>query len=260
VRLARRRFLGVSLVAPAVLGGGCALRPPPPAIPMQSLRFASSCAGRANTLLVMLPGAYSRAQEFVDEGFVEALARRRMPADVAIVDAHLGYYVERTIVQRLQDDVVAPARASGYRQVWLLGISLGGFGALGHALRHPGGADGLVLLAPYLGSRLLLDEIERAGGPVAWRARTPRPTSGDDLDRELWHWLATPEERRGLPVHLGYGRGDRFAEAHERLRDLLPAERTIDVPGGHDWRAWRELWDTMLDRAILAGSGCADGS
>ena len=49
----------------------------------------------------------------------------------------------RQIVVEQEQDVLAPARAAGYRQVWLLGVSLGAFGALAHAAEHPDAVDGV---------------------------------------------------------------------------------------------------------------------
>lgn len=55
----------------------------------------------------------------------------------------------------------------------------------------------------------------------------------------------------GPPVWLGFGREDRFADAHRLLAQALPAERHFDVPGGHDWPPWRALWSAWLDRRLL---------
>jgi hypothetical protein len=40
-------------------------------------------------------------------------------------------------------------------------------------------------------------------------------------------------------LHLGYGRDDRFADAHRLLATQLPAAQVFDTPGGHDWPVWR---------------------
>ena len=47
----------------------------------------------------------------------------------------------------------------GLPHVWLGGISLGGLFALDYAATDAGAWDGLCLLAPYLGNRLLIGEI-----------------------------------------------------------------------------------------------------
>ena len=53
----------------------------------------------------------------------------------------------------------------GCRSIWLAGISLGGFIALDYAADlSRRDWDGLCLLAPYLGNRMLIDEIAGAAG------------------------------------------------------------------------------------------------
>ena len=237
---------------------GCSLlMAPPTRVPMDVLRPAGGpCNGAAPVLLVMLPGAYSRPPEFVDEGFVPDVRRRGLAVDIAIADSHLGYFNERSILTRLREDVVLPARAQGYR-VWLVGISLGGFAALGYAAHHPDEVDGLVVLAPYLGRRQLLMEIDAAGGPMAWRSAPHAPPTEDEPERLVWEWLtaraAAPDApaTTRLPLYLGFGSEDRFAASHRVLAGILPPNHSDSVPGGHDWPPWRALWSNWLDRGLL---------
>ena len=67
--------------------------------------------------------------------------------DSIAVDAHLGYYFQRTVIARLQADVLQPARQQGYRRIVLVGVSLGGLGALLCERDLPGSVDALVLAA-----------------------------------------------------------------------------------------------------------------
>jgi pimeloyl-ACP methyl ester carboxylesterase len=208
------------------------------------------CGSRPQTLLVMLPGASSLPEEFLREGFVRALRERHLAVDVLLVDAHPGYYKDRTVLERLQADVIAPARAKGYRKIWLVGVSLGGLGALIQARAQPADADGLMLLAPYLGERRVTDAVQADGGLKAWRGAAPDPVP-DDLDLRLWQWLQAyaTEPAQRLPLVLGYALGDRLAPANRLLADSLPADRVFTTAGGHDWPEWRLLWKQMLERA-----------
>ena len=215
-------------------------------MPMDVLTLAGPCKGPAPVLLVMLPGAYSRPRDFVDEGFVDAVRSRAIAADIALPDASLGYFEDRSVLHRLREDVVLPARARGTGRVWLVSISLGGFAALGYAARHGDEIDGVVALAPYLGRRTLIQQIAAAGGPRAWAGAT---AADDDPEAGLWRALAGG--RIVPPVYLGAGRDDRFADAHALLRTLLPAERCFDTAGGHDWSPWRTLWNAWLARGLL---------
>lgn len=281
-----RCIAGVSALAVAALSG-CALLPRPAPVPMPLLQPAGPCDGIpadraaariAPVLLVMLPGAYSLPPEFVDEGFVSMLRARGVDADVQIADSHLGYFSNGSVLDRLRDDVVAPARARGYRQIWLVGISLGGYGALAYAAVHGhdprAGVDGVLAIAPYLGGRRLLAEIEAAGGPRPWAAaqppvvddRVPSMAAGgasDDAGREVWRWVVAHTDAaraaptaagpgaRPLPVYLGFGTEDRLAEGHRLLAGVLPPDHVDRVAGDHDWPPWRALWQHWLLRDLL---------
>ncbi|VTU17030.1 Alpha/beta hydrolase family protein [Variovorax sp. SRS16] len=242
------RALLAATGALSLLLGGCGLWRPAK-VPMDSTLSKSSCTASAETLLVMLPGAYSRPDEFVREGFLAALDERRLAVDVLRVDAHLGYYNNGSIFERLQADVFAPARAQGYRSIWILGISVGGLGALGYAEMHPGEIAGIVALAPYLGERLTSTEIANAGGLARWRAPAG-PLSNDKGEQRLWRWLqryGTGASSPDLPpLYLGHGQSDRFAFSHQLLAAVLPPERVFTTEGGHDWPQWRRLWHRML--------------
>lgn len=219
---------------------------------MQRLITTAPCAPRADALLVFLPGAYDRPADLAEQGFARAVADRSLALDVWLVDAHLGYYHERSIVERLHAEVIAPARALGYRTIGLAGISIGGFGALLYAQAHPQEVQGVIALAPYLGPRPLLKEIEAAGGAAAWAASgaAERAEAPDAAERALWRWLTRvgPQAAAdGRPeLVLGYGSEDRLVAGHRLLAAVLPPERVLTTPGGHDWPAWRTLWARIL--------------
>ena len=238
----RRRVLACAM---ALTMAGCAAWRPL-TVPMRSIAVPGACAAPVDTLLVLLPGSYSLPEEFEREGFLDAVRAHRLAADLLLVDAHVGYYHQRSVVDRLQADVIAPARARGYRNIWLAGISIGGLGAMLYAEARPGEVDGLVLLAPYLGTPLVAKDIANAGGLAAWRA-PPAPVA-QDLDAGLWRWLQqqTGPAAATPPLWLGYGLDDRFATNAEQLRRALPATRVFTAPGGHDWPVWTGLWQRML--------------
>src|SRR4030095_13806393 len=94
---------------------------------------------RSDTLLMFLPGAFLKPEEFEREGFVQAVRERALAADALLVDADVSYYYDQTFIERLNEDVIRPQRARGYESIWLVGISIGGFGALGPQLSPPRG-------------------------------------------------------------------------------------------------------------------------
>jgi pimeloyl-ACP methyl ester carboxylesterase len=246
-------------VLPAICAGllllsGCSfLRPA--TVPLATDRDLASCSAKTDTLLVFLPGAHSTIDEFVREGFVQEVRQRRIAADIVMADVHMAYYSNRSAIDRLEADVLVPARAAGYRAIWLVGISVGGFGALIHEELLPGGVTGIVALAPYLGERELTRVIAQAGGLAAWQAPAG-PLPLEQMETRLWRWLqAQVKLPAGAPaLYLGYGTDDRFADSHRLLAAALPPQRVFTTPGGHDWAPWRRLWQQVL--AVLPLPAC----
>jgi len=203
--------------------------------------FCASGAGKAPTQMIWLPGAYHAAQDFVNEGFARAAVQRRIPLDLRFVDLEMQHLDDRDVFQRLRSEIVLPAQDSG-AAVWLAGISLGGLVALDYASAHPGELHGLCLLAPYLGNRMLINEIAAAPGLSGWQ---PGEFAESDTERRIWRYIKTRVDSR--PLFLGYGKGDRFSAAHDMLAAALPAEWVEVVAGDHQWGTWLRLWESFLD-------------
>ncbi len=209
---------------------------------MRSIVDAAQPGRSAPTLLVMLPAACSDPEDFVRAGFVAALRARRLDIDLVFAPLELRHVADRTLLTRLRQELLAPARAQG-RSLWLGGISFGAFLTLSLAERHPGELDGLCVLAPYLGTHLVSGEIVRARGVHAWEAGE---LTEDDEERRIWRFIQT-QGPGGPPIHLGLGREDRFAERHRLMAAALGPDRVDVVPGGHDWPTWLRLWGRFLD-------------
>ena len=203
-------------------------------------------------MLVMLPSAKARPQDLVQWGFVRALRERSLPIDVVAVEAHLGYYLERSFSKHLTHDIIAPARARNYQRIWLMGISLGGMGSLIYTREHPADIEGVILLAPFLGARGTIAEVVRAGGLARWQPGAIKP---DDDEHRLLAWIkAYQPAASALPkIYLGYGTDDRFAAASKMLAERLPAAQVVTIPGGHDWATWIHLWQHLLDQDLFSG-------
>lgn len=210
--------------------------------------YDNAPGGAKRVLLIMLPGAADKPQDFVEQGFIRALRERNLTVDVAVVDAHMDYYFEHTIVERLHQDVVVPAREQGYEHICLLGVSLGGMGCLLY-LREHADIDSVILLAPFLGSRGTIADVTKAGGFQHW---IPDSKTDDD-ERKFLAWLqAYPFDDLALPkIYLGYGAEDRFAPASQLLAGLLPLPQVTAIPGGHDWRTWLALWVNLQDKKLF---------
>ena len=198
----------------------------------------------ATARIVLLPGAFTTAGDFTTEGFAAALNERQLEVELIVTDLGLTSVTDRSILERLRAGPLRAARAAGCESVWLAGVSLGAFVALVLAERFPGEVDGLCLIAPYLGTRIVTGEIARAGGLARWQ---PATAGEEDEERRLWSFLRAPNARRP-PIHLGYGRGDRFADSQDLLAAALPAGSVDVIDGSHDWPTWRTLWERFLDQ------------
>lgn len=214
---------------------------------MRSILNAAVSGSVAPIRIVCLPGAYHTPEDFLAAGFDSHVRDRKLPVDLLFVDMELQHLGDRSGVRRLREEIILPARAHGCRAVWLAGISLGGFIALDYAAQHAADLDGVCLLAPYLGNRMLTAEIAQAPGLDAW---VPGALAEADEERRIWQFLqARPPVSRLL--YLGFGHGDRFADAHRLMADALPPEAVDVVPGGHDWRTWTTLWENFLDATFV---------
>lgn len=210
----------------------------------------------ATQLWVMLPGAYMKPADFIEAGFPDAVRRRGLPHDIALLEANVAEVADGSALAFLQTYLRSHADAGAARRICLLGISLGAHLALACLARAASGreeaqaaarVDGAFLLAPYLGPRDIVAEVLAASTPEDWH-----PSSGlePDLDRRIWQWLR--HEAGGHDLHLGYGNEDRFAKAHALMARALPASRVDVQPGGHAWPVWTALWNRHLDRIYAA--------
>lgn len=190
---------------------------------------------KSKKLLVLLPGIGDSAASFEQHKIIDEIHSIAPGIDVIAVDAHFKYYQEHTIIERLRTDVIAPARAAGYREIYLGGISLGGFGSLLYLKQHPDDINKILILSPYLGEKedfdyLLMNE----SAPKGLR------------DRNLWPWLTHLNEETKQKIYLAYGASDKFAQQNGLLARQLPSNHLVLQPGEHHWDTWKVLWPELL--------------
>ncbi|MBC8018280.1 MAG: hypothetical protein H7X83_07155 [Verrucomicrobia bacterium] len=222
----------------------------PAKIPMQVHEYRARPDSSSRTLLVMLPGRYGTANQFISEGFVDMVLTADYSLDVITAEAHIGYYYNKTIIERLRQDIILPAKARGYKRIWILGVSMGGLGAIWYDRTHPGDLDGLILLAPYLGDKQIVDEVEAAGGVRGWHF--------EELDKgffqkEIWGLAKGYEDHKTTAgrLFLGYGHQDSFARSNALLAREIPGDQVAMSPGSHDWPTWRFLLTKLLENQLL---------
>jgi len=251
-----RQFLFLIMLAlPAALLASCT---PATTVPIGTIDFNRPGSKQQQTLLVFLPGIRDKAEIFADKGFVSAVRGSGVEADMIGVEAHIGYYLKKEFLPRLKQDIIDPARLRGYRNIWLVGISLGGFGAIWYDIEHPGDVTGIVAFAPYLGEPEVIGEVAAAGGLPGWRP--PENIENDD-QRKIWRGLKSYESRKRTlnRLYLGYGMEDKFAAACGMLAVLLPPAQVFITRGGHDWSSWRPMWDAILKSTILSQTAPENG-
>ena len=235
----------LSFLLAACLAVGCVAR----GDPSQPIPVATIAAKQpATRLVVVLPGRADNLERLRDSGMAEAIQSVWPDADVTYAEVTLDYYMQGDAPQRLHDEVIAPARKRGYRAVWLAGASMGGMGTLLYDARYPGEVDGMVLLAPYVGDRPLLTEIDAAGGVRRWNAGPEQAFSSDTWQRELWRHIQvlSRDPQRASRIWLAYGDDDRLAEAMPLLTPALRADQVFVRDGGHQWRIWSPAMRDIL--------------
>lgn len=199
--------------------------------------------GRPRCAAVLLPGKGDAGESYNVNGVVERLQGAEPNVEVVTVDAHFGYYRERNLLPRLEQDVLSSLRARGVETIWLVGTSMGGIGSLLMAQEHPELVDGIILVAPYLGRKGTLKSVEEAGGLAAWQP----PDDQSEWDVSLWTWLkGYSDGKERPPIYLAYGEQDGGAQAHKLIADVLPQGHVFTMEGGHGWKVWNPLWDEIL--------------
>jgi pimeloyl-ACP methyl ester carboxylesterase len=221
----------------------------PAPTPMRSVTYALP-REKARCLVLFLPGAGDSAEEFEKNGFVAELRRRPLSVDMVAANATMGYYFKGLMVERVSADVMEPALARGYEQVWVIGASMGGLGTFMLAHERPAQVHGVLALAPYLGDRALTDEIRAAGGLEKWKAPERAPALIEaTYQREIWRWLRAVAlgQEKGPDIYLGWGTSDKLGKDDVLLGAVLPKDHVSTVEGGHDWPQWRAVLQRFLD-------------
>ena len=244
-----RAMAAAGTVAVGLLAGCFSLRPAETPIPTVTLAQAPP---ESRCLVLLLPGRGDAPDDFAAAGFAEIARNQGIEAEVVAVDSHMGYFRDRSILERLQADVIAPARRRGFDEIWWVGISLGGLASLLVLDEHPEAVDGVVLLAPFLGQGPTVESLVAGGDLDAWRPEPDLPAGPDGLWRRLWTVLQeeTADPPQGPPLFLGFGDRDRYRDSHRVLAEELPADRVHVVPGGHDWTTWSLLWTEMTANGL----------
>jgi pimeloyl-ACP methyl ester carboxylesterase len=241
----RKTIFRCSLLVLLLLIPACA---PKATIPLPVLEYGRIETSGNRILLIFLRGVGGASTDFEEYGLIKEVRSRNLPLDIVVPDAHFGYYQTETIVLRLKEDIVDPARARGYRQIWLAGFSIGGLGSLLYIREHPEDIDGVMLASPFMGWSWIREEIQLAGGIRNWQ---PEESQIADWQLLLWSFLhlyaSNPEDYP--PLYLGYGKNDYLiGTGPELLGEALEKSHVFSLPGGHDYPTFKAIWAEHLNR------------
>jgi pimeloyl-ACP methyl ester carboxylesterase len=220
--------------------------------PIATILVPATEASDDRSLIVVLPGFGSDAEALDKHKIGDAVHKNWPQADVLLTSATFTYYKHRNIVSRLEEDVIAPARKAGYKKIWLAGASVGGMGVLFYEHEHPGEMDGLVLLAPWLGSSDTLDQIRKAGGVRNWNpGPVPETVDDDNYQQELWRVVKnwSEDSASAARVWLICGTDDRLLPTARLLASAIPSSHYIELQdGSHNWDTFVAATDKIITR------------
>ena len=217
---------------------------------MERVSFRELGPARALGAVVLMPGFGDRPEAFRDHGFVAALEAAAPRFDVFGADSHFGYYRKRTLLDRLEQDVIGPLRARGYRSIWLVGASMGGFGAVAYARAHPALVRGVMLFAPYLGPKEVVQEVAAAGLCKYQPQLGPRQDEAN-FARQNFVWLKQQAcEKHDVSLWLAVGSEDRLRQTDDILGGALDASHVLVLPGGHGWKVWTPALQKLAPAAL----------
>jgi enterochelin esterase-like enzyme len=221
---------------------------------MRHIIDLANAGKRANTLIVLLPGANHLPEDFVTQGFVSTVRQRQLDIDLVMPELAFDQIADQSVLRKIHETLMQPYTTLGYPNIWIAGISIGGYVAIAYAHSYPEQVNGLLLLAPYPGNRITTSEVALAGGVKAW---APDAIPDDDTERGNWYWLKNNTDTTNVnptEVHLGYGADDRFSEGIAMMAQILPEEYVDKIPGDHVWPVWQQLWQNFLDKRFSAKS------
>lgn len=218
--------------------------------PLDTLKYQSATPAEHVNLFVFLRGRGGSHQDFAKKGMVEQVRKRNLPFDMVAPNAYFAYYYKRTLLTRLREDVILPAKQQGYENIWLIGISMGGLGSLLYLTEFPDDIGGVYLISPFLGYDDIIREIDTTGGVLEWQPG--EYVAEDDWQRMLWHWIKK-DVSRGFetPIYLGAGEADTYRDAQKIISDVLPKQNVIMIEGKHDYDTFSALWIKFLDSGVF---------
>jgi len=168
------------------------------------------------------------------------------------------------------DDVIGRVRQlypvlPGRESTHLMGISMGGAGAIYMALHRPDVfASAAAISAPLFNTDQVLEFLNN----FLWRtfARVQRIFGPPDRKRHesenIFTRVRSPADLRGLTLLLGAGTQDRSGlletnrSFHEHLKSTGVPHRYLVYEGGHEWKDWSRIFPVILCKHLAVDRPC----
>ena len=209
-------------------------------------KFIPSGSRPTDELIMFLPGRGDEMSAFESAGFINSLHQSNRVADSIVIDAHMGYFLDGSLPKRIYFDILLPFHKIGYKRFIIVGVSLGGYGALWINHEYNNLISGVVLFAPYLGREPLIEKIDSYGAIHLWRSQLDHQPEPDE---QVWLWvddLSDGGRRQIDRAMLAVGERDKFSEAAELLSRSIPDSQVFKNDDGHNWTTWHSLWVEIL--------------
>ncbi len=267
-------------VLSAIFLCGAALAQPqaPPANPrIEDVTVASKALGRGVKVRVLLPSDYASSERaypvlYLLHGLYgnytnwDKLTRlesytRKLPVIVVMPDAGNSWYVNSATVpaDRFGDFLTAdviPYVEHHYRVLAdrghraIAGLSMGGYGALRYALKHPGMFSTVGSFSGALNAPLDLAQEEPKFAPYL-NPVFGAPASATRINNDLFRLLRELEPANAPYFYVDCGANDPYFIPTNRaftleLHDRKFAYEYHETPGGHDWKYWNSRLPVFL--------------
>ena len=201
--------------------------------------------------VIFLPGIFDSVNRFKNEHFFSAARDAGITADMVAANTNIGHLTERVLIKRLKKDVFELIKNDGYKNIWIVGVSIGGLSTLTYFKEYEEDLCGVVVLAPYLADDHLTEEIKNVGGVKNWLPAGRMKDSIDERIEEMWLWMKVKKDFSN--IYLGYGNKDPFIAGSQFLGGFLEEENIMMVGGEHDWVTGRRIWKSQLASRMKTG-------
>ncbi len=201
---------------------------------------------KQSDILIFLPGRESDFTDFDKKGLLLIIRGSGLPVDCVSANAVFPFYMDRSLLVRLDGDVFGKPGLAEYRNYWFIGNSMGALGSLLYVQSYPGKIKGIIMLGPYLGEGAVPRKIAEAGGLLKWESKIP---PGSDYLEDTWAYLkkCIYDKKGNYPVIIFLcGKSDRYHDTQDLLARALPEDCVFWSEGGHDWTAWRTAFNNFI--------------